>query len=62
MKVIKYEGEEIAEADGVCDWKDTPDEVLKTVDNALKVYGLEIQMIDQDGDAYLFNIVKRSEA
>ena len=45
----------------VADWKSNPDTVLKTVDNMLSEFGLEVVMYEQESDSYLFKIVKLEE-
>ena len=41
------------------DWSDTPDHVLEAVDKALKEYGLEVMMYDEESDQYVFSITTR---
>ena len=41
------------------DWKTNPQRVLKEIDGLLEKYGLEIVMVDEGNDSYVFKIDKR---
>ncbi len=42
-----------------CDWKETPEQVLETVDAALEELGFEIETIESGQDCAAFRIVSR---
>ena len=44
---------------GSADWKESPGEVLKTIDQLLKPHGLEIVEHDAQSDTYMFTIERR---
>jgi len=43
----------------VVDWKEKPGEVLESVDDLLKPFGLEVVMRDAQDDSYHFKILKK---
>jgi len=43
----------------VVDWKEKPGEVLESVDNILKPFGLEVIMRDAQDDSFHFKIGRR---
>ena len=40
------------------DWKASPAEVLKTIDEQLRHYGLEIVLLDEDADQFEWKIAQ----
>lgn len=42
-----------------CDHRDSPDEVMKSVDKALKPFGLQVVSYNTDGDEFVFAISKK---
>jgi hypothetical protein len=45
---------------GQADWKESPESILKTVDQLLKEHGLEIRIYDAKADSVFFDLAKRS--
>ena len=45
----------------VVDWKEKPGEVLESVDDLLKPFGLEVVMRDAQDDSFHFKILKKEE-
>ncbi len=43
---------------GTADWRENPENVLKTIDTLLKERGLEIRKYKFDGDQVVFDIVE----
>ena len=43
---------------GTADWRENPEDVLKTVDGLLKERGLEVRKYKFDGDQVVFDIVE----
>ena len=43
----------------VVDWKEKPGEVLESVDDLLKPFGLEVVMRDAQDDSFHFKILKK---
>lgn len=43
----------------VLDWKDFSNEALDQIDEALKEFNLELEVMNDSGDSFVFRIIKR---
>jgi hypothetical protein len=43
------------------DWKEAPEDVLETIDEALEEHNLEVETIETGSDSHAFRIVRRHQ-